>query len=210
MDLLQSTLSLFLHLDAHLAEIIQQYGTWTYVILFLIIFCETGLVVTPFLPGDSLLFAAGTFAATGSLDLSILILLLGIAAIVGDSVNYAVGHKIGTKAFRKDARFLNHDHLEKTRHFYEKHGAKTIVLARFFPIIRTFAPFIAGVGSMRYETFIVYNVMGGIIWVFGFTLLGYGFGNIPVVKEHFSIVILGIVAISFIPAILEFVRRKRA
>ena len=198
-----------LHLDTHLADVIRQYGVWTYAIMFLIVFCETGLVVTPFLPGDSLLFVAGAFAAAGSLQLTALLLLLGIAAIVGDSVNYAIGRAIGKKVFRHDARFLNHRHLERTQAFYRKHGAKMIVLARFIPILRTFAPFVAGVGEMPYETFIIYNVVGGTIWVFLFTLLGYGFGNIPAVKDHFSIVILGIIVLSLLPGIIQYLRKRR-
>ncbi len=209
MDLIHSFIDIFVHLDTHLAEIISQYGTLTYLILFLIIFCETGLVVTPFLPGDSLLFAAGTFAATGALNLPILLFLLTTAAIIGDSVNYAIGKALGPKVFKQNRRFLNHEHLEKTQRFYEKYGAKTIVIARFIPIIRTFAPFVAGVGRMKYETFAFYNVVGGILWCFVFTLLGYGFGNIPIVRDNFSFVIIAIIALSLLPPIIEFVRNRK-
>ncbi len=206
MELLHSFASVFVHLDTHLADIIRDYGVWTYVILFLIVFCETGLVVMPFLPGDSLLFAAGTFAATGAFHLATLLLVLSIAAVLGDSINYAIGAAIGPKIFKQNRRFLNHEHLMRTRRFYEIHGAKTIMLARFLPIIRTFAPFIAGIGKMRYEVFATYNVLGGILWTFSFTLLGYLFGNIPVVRDNFSFVILGIVVISLIPMAMEYLR----
>lgn len=209
MDFPASAIDLFLHLDAHLSEIIAAYGLWTYAILFLIVFCETGLVVTPFLPGDSLLFAAGTFAGTGALDLPTLLVLLSIAAIVGDSVNYAAGRTIGPKVFRQDGRLLNHEHLKRTQRFYEVHGAKTIVLARFLPIIRTFAPFVAGVGSMKYETFVTYNVAGGVVWVFLFLVAGYGFGNIPLVRDHFSIVIMGIIIMSMLPMAWGYVQKRR-
>lgn len=209
MELLQSFIDVFLHLDAHLSEIIGQYGLWTYVILFLVVFCETGLVVAPFLPGDSLLFAAGAFAATGALDFLPLFILLTIAAIVGDSVNYAIGRSLGPKVFRKDGRFLHHEHLERTRRFYDVHGAKTIVLARFLPIIRTFAPFVAGVGNMKYETFVFYNIAGGVAWVFLFLAAGYGFGNIPFVRDHFSVVIMGIIVVSLIPMVVEYLRKRR-
>ncbi|MBI5793913.1 DedA family protein [Candidatus Uhrbacteria bacterium] len=209
MDLIASTVSLFLHLDSHLADVIAQYGLWTYLILFVIIFCETGLVVTPFLPGDSLLFAAGTFAAAGALDVRILLFLLAIAAILGDTSNYAIGGYVGPKIFRQHRRWLNHEHLERTKKFYDRYGAKTIVLARFLPIIRTFAPFVAGIGHMKYETFAFYNVAGGIIWVLLFLLLGYGFGNIPIVRDHFSVVILAIIVLSFVPGVIEYFRKKR-
>lgn len=209
MGALPSLFDLFLHLDTHLSDIIHQYGALTYIILFLIIFCETGLVVTPFLPGDSLLFAAGTFAATGVFNLPLLLLLLGIAAIVGDSVNYAAGFALGPKVFRQHRRFLNHEHLEKTRRFYDMHGAKTIIIARFLPILRTLAPFVAGIGKMQYETFAFYNVLGGILWVFSFTLLGYGFGNIPLVRDHFSFVMVGIIVVSLMPTLVEFLRNRK-
>jgi membrane-associated protein len=209
MDLIHSIVDLFLHLDRHLAEIIASYGGWTYLILFAVVFLETGIVATPFLPGDSLLFAAGTFAALGSLDLGFTILLLSAAAILGDTVNYWIGRKIGPRVFRENYRFLNRRHLEKTHAFYEKHGGKTIVIARFLPIIRTFAPFVAGIGTMSYRRFIAYNVVGGIAWVLGFVLLGYFFGNLPVVKQNFSLVILAIIVLSIMPIVIEWLRHRR-
>jgi len=208
-ELIKEFIDLFLHLDTHLQAVIQNYGTWTYVILFLIIFCETGLVVTPILPGDSLLFAAGAFAATGSLDLTWLLVLLTVAAILGDAVNYAIGHFIGPKAFSQpDSRFLKKEYLDRTHQFYEKYGGKTIIIARFVPIVRTFAPFVAGVGSMTYAKFASYNVLGGILWVGVCVLAGYAFGNIPVVKENFTLVILGIIFVSILPGIIEFLRSR--
>jgi membrane-associated protein len=210
MDLLHRIIDLFLHLDQHLGQLITQYGTWTHLILFLIVFCETGLVITPFLPGDSLLFAAGTFAALGALDLWLIILLLIIAAIVGDTVNYWIGAYIGPRAFRGDVRFLRREYLERTHAFYEKHGGKTIILARFVPIIRTFAPFVAGVGAMSYPKFITYNVVGAVLWVGLFVLGGYFFGNITVVRENFTLVILAIIAISVMPIALEALRARRS
>ncbi len=209
MDLLPRIIDLFLHLDTHLGQLISQYGTWTHLILFLIVFCETGLVVTPFLPGDSLLFAAGTFAALGALDLWLVVLLLIIAAIAGDTVNYWIGAYIGPRAFRGDIRFLRKEYLDRTHAFYEKHGGKTIILARFVPIIRTFAPFVAGVGAMSYPKFIVYNVAGAVLWVGLFVLGGYFFGNIPVVRENFTLVILAIIAISVLPIAVEALRARR-
>jgi membrane-associated protein len=209
MELLRSLADFFLHLDQHLSQIISQYGTWTHLILFLIVFCETGLVVTPFLPGDSLLFAAGTFAALGSLDLWLIVLLLIVAAIAGDSVNYWVGSYIGPRAFRGDIRFLRKEYLDRTHAFYEKHGGKTIILARFIPIIRTFAPFVAGVGGMSYSKFITYNIVGAVLWVGLFVLGGYFFGNIPVVRDNFSVVILAIIAISVMPIAVEALRARR-
>src|SRR5574338_490780 len=170
MELLKQLVDVFLHLDTHLSQVIAEYGTWTYLILFAIIFCETGLVVTPFLPGDSLLFAAGTFAALGALDVRLLIPLLIAAAIIGDTINYWIGAYIGPRAFEGNLRFLKKEHLDRTRAFYERHGGKTIILARFVPIVRTFAPFVAGVGTMSYARFITYNVIGGLAWVLGFTL----------------------------------------
>jgi membrane-associated protein len=209
-ELLKQLLDLFLHLDRHLSEVIRNYGTWTYLILFLIVFCETGLVVTPFLPGDSLLFAAGTFAALGSLSPWIIFALLAAAAILGDTVNYWIGKKIGPRAFTGTVRFLKQEHLRKTEAFYEKHGRKTIILARFVPIIRTFAPFVAGVGSMSYPVFLAYNVIGGVAWVAVCVFSGYFFGNIPVVKRNFSIVILAIVLISTLPILREAWKAWRA
>ncbi|TAF63620.1 MAG: DedA family protein [Cytophagales bacterium] len=208
MDYIWQFVDLFLHLDTHLKTIIEQYGTLTYLILFLIIFAETGLVVTPFLPGDSLLFAVGTFAALGLLDVAACIGLLFVAAVLGDTVNYWIGKRIGPQVFERNYRLLKKEYLLKTQEFYEKHGGKTIVFARFLPIIRTFAPFIAGVGTMNYQKFILYNVFGGAIWVVGFTLLGYFFGNIPAVKSNFTLVILGIISLSVLPPIIEFLRKK--
>ena len=210
MDLLHSIIDLFLHLDQHLGELISQYGIWTHLILFLIVFCETGLVVTPFLPGDSLLFAAGTFAALGALDLWLIIVLLILAAIIGDTVNYWIGAYIGPRAFRGDMRFLRKEYLDRTHAFYEKHGGKTIILARFVPIIRTFAPFVAGVGAMSYGKFIFYNVTGAVLWVGMFVLGGYFFGNITVVRENFTLVILAIIAISVVPIAVEALRARRS
>jgi membrane-associated protein len=210
MDLLRQFADFFLHLDTHLAEIIRNYGTWTYAILFLIVFAETGLVVMPLLPGDSLLFAAGTFAALGDLNPVLLILLLIAAAILGDTVNYWVGSRIGARAFSGNIRFLKQDYLDRTQRFYERHGGKTIILARFVPIVRTFAPFVAGVGTMSYPRFLAYNVVGAIAWVTGFVTIGYLFGNIPAVKERFSLVILAIIAVSVLPIALEMVKGLRA
>jgi membrane-associated protein len=211
MDLIAYFIDLFLHLDEHLSLVIAQYGTGTYLLLFLIIFMETGFVVTPFLPGDSLLFAAGTFAspALGSpLNIVVLYLLLCTAAVLGDTVNYWIGHFIGPRAFSMNNRFLKKEYLERTEAFYEKHGGKTIVLARFIPIIRTFAPFVAGVGKMSYWRFISYNVIGGIAWVTLFCLGGYFFGNLPVVKENFSIVVVTIIMISVLPMVFEVVKGR--
>lgn len=209
MDWVKQFVDLFLHLDTHLSQVISQYGTWTYLILFLIVFCETGLVITPFLPGDSLLFAAGTFAALGDLDVRVMILLLVVAAILGDTVNYWVGAAIGPRAFQGNHRFLKKEHLDRTHAFYEKHGGKTIILARFVPIIRTFAPFVAGVGAMSYGRFLTYNVVGAVLWVALLVLAGFFFGNIPVVRENFTIVILAIVAISVMPIAVEAIRGRR-
>jgi membrane-associated protein len=208
MDLLHRIIDLFLHLDQHLGQLISQYGTWTHLILFLIVFCETGLVITPFLPGDSLLFAAGTFAAIGALDLWLIITLLILAAILGDTVNYWVGAYIGPRAFKGDMRFLRKEYLDRTHAFYEKHGGKTIILARFVPIIRTFAPFVAGVGAMSYGKFITYNVVGAVLWVGLFVLGGFFFGNITVVRENFTLVILAIIAISVLPIAVEALRSR--
>jgi membrane-associated protein len=209
MDWVKQFVDLFLHLDTHLSQVISQYGTWTYLILFLIVFCETGLVITPFLPGDSLLFAAGTFAALGDLDVRAMILLLVVAAILGDTVNYWVGAAIGPRAFQGNLRLLKQEHLDRTHAFYEKHGGKTIILARFVPIIRTFAPFVAGVGAMSYGRFLTYNVVGAVLWVALLVLAGFFFGNIPVVRENFTIVILAIVAISVMPIAVEAIRGRR-
>lgn len=202
-------MDLFLHLDKHLTLVFQQYGVWTYAILFLIIFCETGLVVTPILPGDSLLFAAGALAAVGGLNPWILFVTLSIAAILGDSVNYAIGHLIGPKVFHYEkSRFFKKEYLDRTHAFYEKHGGKTIIIARFIPIIRTFAPFVAGVGAMTYPKFLAYNVAGGIAWIAIFVFGGYYFGNLPAVKHNFTLVIVGIIFVSILPGIIEFLRHK--
>jgi membrane-associated protein len=209
-DLLRTIIDFFLHLDQHLNQVISQYGGWTHLLLFLVVFCETGLVVTPFLPGDSLLFAAGTFAALGSLDVRLIVLLLTIAAIAGDTVNYWIGAYIGPRAFRGDVRFLKQEYLDRTHAFYEKHGGKAIILARFIPIIRTFAPFVAGVGAMSYPRFIAYNVGGAVLWVGLFVLGGYFFGNIPTVRENFTLVILAIIVISVLPVIYETLRSYRS
>jgi len=210
MELIRSLLDFLLHLDRHLAEIIAQYGTWTYLILFLIVFAETGLVVTPFLPGDSLLFAAGTFAGLGALSPWLTVVLLSVAAIAGDTVNYWVGRYVGPRAFSGGIRWLRQDYLDQTRAFYQKHGGKTIVLARFIPIIRTFAPFVAGVGEMHYGRFLAYNVAGGILWVGLFVFAGYLFGNIPVVRQNFTAVIMGIIVVSVLPIVLEWLRHRGA
>lgn len=209
MEHLAQFIDLFLHLDKYLSDIIQSYGHLTYLLLFLIIFCETGLVVLPFLPGDSLLFAAGTFAAKGDMDVSLLFLLLTIAAVLGDFVNYEIGSYIGPKIAKQEkSRFLNKKHVERTHEFYEKYGAKTIIIARFVPIIRTFAPFVAGFGDMGYKKFFHYNVIGGVAWVALCLFGGYLFGNIPVVKHNFTIVILGIVVVSILPAFVEYIRHR--
>ncbi len=210
MEFINYLVDLFLHLDKHLHEIILQYGTLTYVILFGVIFAETGLVFTPFLPGDSLLFAAGTFAAIGSFNVHLLFILLSVAAILGDTVNYWIGNYFGPKVFEKKIRFLKKEHLEKTHQFYEKHGGKTIIIARFIPIIRTFAPFVAGVGAMTYSKFIMYNIVGGVLWCSLFIYGGYFFGNLPIVKNNFSIVIIVIIIISVLPGVIEFARHKFA
>lgn len=209
MELIKALVEILMHLDTHLDLVIRSYGVWTYGILFLIIFLETGLVVTPFLPGDSLLFAGGTFAALGSLDAKWLVVFLSIAAIAGDTVNYWIGHAVGPKVFTKEkSRLLNKEYLYRTHRFYEKYGGKTIILARFIPIIRTFAPFVAGIGSMTYRHFIIYNVSGGIAWVVMFVLGGYLFGNIPVVKQNFSLVIFAIIFLSILPGVIEFLRHR--
>jgi len=208
MELLQQLIQFVLHIDKHLFDICAQYGAWVYAILFIIIFCETGFVVTPFLPGDSLLFAVGSLAAIGALNVWSSILLLVIAAFAGDTANYWIGHFIGPKIFHKEhVRFLNKEYLERTHRFYEKHGGKTIILARFLPIIRTFAPFVAGIGSMTYPRFMLYNLSGGILWVVLFTLGGYFFGNVPFIKQNFSLVIVALIIIPGLPAAVEFIRQ---
>ena len=210
MDIIINFIDFFIHLDRYLPIIIDSFGIWAYVIVFLVIFCETGLVVTPILPGDSLLFALGTFAALGYLNIEALFILLSIAAIAGDSVNYAIGHYIGPKVFHyEDSRFFKKEYLRKTHEFYEKHGGKTIIIARFMPIIRTFAPFVAGVGAMSYSKFILYNISGGIAWICTFLLGGYFFGNIPAVKNNFTMVVVAIVIVSVMPGFIEYWRQKR-
>jgi membrane-associated protein len=210
MELLKDFIEIFLHLDKHLSAVIQAYGGWTYVILLLIIFCETGLVVTPILPGDSLLFAIGSFAALGSLKLEYLLVGLTIAAVLGDSVNYAIGHYMGPKVFsKKDSRIFRKEYLDKTHRFYEKYGPKTIILARFVPIVRTFAPFVAGIGAMSYGKFLTYNIVGGVLWICLFVLGGYFFGGLPIVKQNFTLVILAIIALSIMPGVIEFIRARR-
>jgi len=209
MEFIKSVIDFVLHLDVHLSGLIQTYGLWTYLILFAVIFCETGLVVTPFLPGDSLIFAAGTFAARGDLKVVVLFLLLAAAAVIGDSVNYWMGKIIGPKVFQKEnSRIFKKQYLDRTHEFYEKYGAETIIIARFVPIVRTFAPFVAGIGRMTYGKFLSYNVIGGIAWVALFTFGGYFFGNIPFVKKNFSLVIIAIILISLVPVLLEFLKHR--
>ena len=209
MDAVKFLIDFVLHIDQHLQGLCANYGLWVYAILFIIVFCETGLVVTPILPGDSLLFAVGSMAAIGALDVTWVILILVAAAILGDSVNYAVGNYVGPKVFHEaHGRFLNKEYLHRTHAFYEKHGGKTIIIARFLPIIRTFAPFVAGIGSMTYPRFLFFNVFGGVLWVLLFVLAGYWFGNIPLVKKNFSLVIIALVLIPGIPAAVEFIRMQ--
>jgi membrane-associated protein len=211
MEFLSRLVDFVLHLDKHLSSLIQTYGLWTYLILFVIIFLETGLVVTPFLPGDSLLFAAGTFAAAKTLNVLWLFVLLSAAAILGDTVNYWIGFFVGPRVFQQEkSRVFKKEYLERTHRFYERYGAETIIIARFVPIIRTFAPFVAGIGRMSYWRFISYNVIGGIGWVALFVFGGYFFGNIPFIKKNFGLVIIAIIIISTIPAAVEFFRHRRA
>ncbi len=210
MDIIIYFIDFFIHLDKYMPVIIKSFGIWAYVIVFLVIFCETGLVVTPILPGDSLLFALGSLAALCALDIEILLISLCIAAVAGDTVNYAIGHFIGPKVFHyEDGRFFKKEYLIKAHQFYEKHGGKTIIIARFMPIIRTFAPFVAGIGAMTYSKFILYNIAGGIAWICTFLLGGYYFGNIPAVKNNFTIVIVVIVIISVLPGFIEYWRQRR-
>ncbi len=209
MEFITNIFSFVLHIDKHLGEIINNYGIASYIILFLIVFAETGLVFVPFLPGDSLLFAAGAFAALGSFNIYGLLFLLLIAAVAGDTVNYWIGHFFGQKIIdNPHIPFINQKHIDETQEFYKKHGGKTIFLARFVPIVRTFAPFVAGVGKMDYKKFLEYNMTGGLVWVFGFTLLGFFFGNIPFVKENFSVVVIAIILLSVLPMVYEFVKAK--
>ncbi|WP_242928327.1 DedA family protein [Pontibacter vulgaris] len=212
MEIIQQLIDFILHIDVHLVELLKEYKMWIYLILFLIVFCETGLIVTPFLPGDSLLFAVGALAAVPSsnLNLLFLIVLLCVAAILGDSFNYFTGYKLGDKVYLRNYWFLSREHLDKTQEFYAKYGGRTIIYARFIPIVRTFAPFVAGVGKMNYRHFIYYNIAGALAWVLFFTLIGYMFGNMPAVKKNFSMLILGIIVISLIPPVWAFVKQKLA
>ena len=207
METIKFLIDLFLHLDEYMSQVITQYGVWTYGLLFFVIFMETGFVVTPFLPGDSLLFAAGTFAALGSLNVWLLLGLLIIAAVGGDSVNYWIGHKLGDRAY--NTKWIKKEYIDRTHAFFEKHGGKTIVLARFVPIVRTFAPFVAGMGRMSYSYFFSYNVVGGIAWVLLFTFAGFFFGNIPFIQKNFEFVIIAIVLISLFPAVWEALKARR-
>ena len=208
MEVIQTVIDFVLHIDTHLGAIIAGYGTLTYIFLFAVIFAETGFVFTPFLPGDSLLFAAGAFAALGSFNVLALLLLFWSAAFLGDTVNYWIGHFFGQKIIDNPRLPINQKHIDKTQKFYDRHGGKTIFLARFIPIVRTFAPFVAGIGKMEYKKFITYNATGGLAWVGGFTLLGYFFGNLPTVKENFSIVVFVIILLSVSPILIEFIKVK--
>ncbi len=211
MDVLAGFLDLILHLDQHLRVLAQNYGAWIYAILFLIIFLETGVVVTPFLPGDSLLFVAGTVAAAGGLNVHVMALLLIVAAIAGDSLNYSIGRYLGPRVFRfDDSRFFKRAYIDRTHAFFERHGGKSIIIARFVPIIRTYAPFVAGIGAMRYRRFLLFNVTGAILWVVLLTYAGFFFGTLPLVKNNLTLVILGIIVLSILPAVFEFWRAKRA
>jgi membrane-associated protein len=208
-DLIKKLVDFILHIDVHLEEIIRSYGTWTYAILFVIIFAETGLVVTPFLPGDSLLFAAGTFCAKpeNGLNVHLMAFLLFVAAVIGDTLNYWIGSKLGPAVFkREDSMFLRRKHLERAHAFFEKYGGRAIILARFVPIVRTFVPFVAGVGQMTYKKFIAYNIIGGFVWIYAFTYLGFAFGNLPFVQKNFKLVILAIIVISVLPMVYEAFR----
>ncbi|MBI5557026.1 MAG: DedA family protein [Deltaproteobacteria bacterium] len=211
MQTIAAFFDIILHIDVHLDMLIAGAGVWVYFILFAIVFCETGLVVTPFLPGDSLLFAVGAFAATGSLELAWILGILFAAAVIGDSVNFYIGQAVGVKILDfRGGRLVRREHLERTHRFYERHGGKTIILARFMPIIRTFAPFVAGIGSMEYRRFFLFNITGAFLWVFSVVGGGYFFGNLPFVKRHFSLVILAIIIISCMPAVVEWLRQKKS
>ena len=211
MELLSSFIDIVLHLDAHLLVLVQQYGIWIYAILFAIIFAETGLVVAPFLPGDSLLFVIGALCGMGSLQLQVALPLLILAAFMGDNTNYWVGRLLGLRLLNHpNQRWIKHEHLEKTHAFYAKHGGKTVIFARFLPIIRTFAPFVAGIGTMNYRLYLMFSILGGVAWIGSLMLAGYFFGNIPVIKNNLTLMIVGIIFISFIPAILEYIRHRRA
>jgi membrane-associated protein len=208
-DLIHFFIDFVLHIDRHLVEIVSNYQSWTYAILFLIIFCETGLVVTPLLPGDSLLFAAGAVAAMqgNPLDISLLVPLLLLAAFIGDNTNYSIGRYLGTKVYERNYRLIKRKYLDDTHAFYEKHGGKTLIIARFMPIVRTFAPFVAGVGTMKYRRFLMFCIVGNLLWVNTFSWAGYFFGNIPTVKRNFSLVVFGIIFVSFIPPVYTFIRQ---
>jgi membrane-associated protein len=208
MELLKQFIDILLHLDRYLVSLSTEYGIWIYAILFLIIFCETGLVVTPFLPGDSLLFAVGALASTGAVDLWLIVLLLSGAAILGDTVNYFVGYKFGDYLVKHQSKLIKKEYLDKTHDFYERYGGRTIVIARFVPIVRTFAPFVAGMGSMTYSHFLTYNIVGSLVWIFSLSFLGFFFGELPIVKKNFSLVIFGIIFISILPIVWEFVKAK--
>ncbi|MEN5014794.1 DedA family protein [Erwinia sp. Eh17-17] len=213
MELIRFVVDFILHIDVHLAELVAQYGIWVYAILFLILFCETGLVVTPFLPGDSLLFVAGALAALPGNDLNVhtMVALMVVAAILGDAVNYTIGRLFGDKLFSNpDSKIFRRSYLDKTHAFYERHGGKTIILARFVPIVRTFAPFVAGMGKMSYRHFAIYNVAGGLLWVLLFTYAGYLFGNFPVVQENLKLLIVAIILVSILPGVIEVLRHRRA
>ena len=210
MDLLSSFVDVILHLDLHLRELAQTYGGWVYAFLFFIVFLETGVVVTPFLPGDSLLFVAGTIAAAGELNVHVLVLFLIAAAIAGDSLNYAIGRYLGPRVFRfEDSRFFKRAYVDRTHAFFERHGGKAIIIARFVPIIRTYAPFVAGIGAMDYRRFLIFNVTGAVLWVVLLTYAGFFFGNLPLVRNNLTAVILGIIVLSVMPAIIEFWRARR-
>lgn len=210
MEFLATLIDIALHLDQHLQALVAAYGAWVYLILFLIVFCETGLVVTPFLPGDSLLFVAGAVAAAGGMNIHLLVLLLIVAAVLGDAVNYSIGHYLGPRVFNsRESRWLNPRHLERAHAFYERHGGKTIIIARFVPIIRTYAPFVAGAASMSYRQFALYNVCGAVLWVVSLGYAGYFFGNLPLVKDNLTLVILGIIVLSIMPGLIEYLRHRR-
>ncbi len=208
MDVLTSAFEAFLHIDRHLLDLSMTYGAWIYAILFLIVFFETGVVVTPFLPGDSLLFATGALAAAGVLDLGVVLMLLSAAAIIGDNMNYWIGRGVGPRVFTEDRRWLKREYLLQTKRYYERHGGKTVVLARFMPIVRTFSPFVAGIGRMSYPRFLAFDIGGGIFWVCGFGLLGYFFGNAPVVKQNFGLVIVAVILLSLVPILVEVLRAR--
>jgi membrane-associated protein len=209
MDIISFFINIIMHLDVQLASMIHTFGPWIYAVLFAVIFLETGLVLTPYLPGDSLIFAVGAFTAMGSFNLPLILITLAVASIFGDSMNYAIGHYIGPIVFKKNYKWLNKRALDRTHAFFDKYGAKTIILARFVPIVRTFAPFLAGIGAMRYLKFLIYNIIGGILWVSLFLFAGYFFGNIPIVKNNFTLAIIGIIIISMIPLAIELIKYYR-